>query len=172
MKKVFLYSGYGLTILFFIAAIFAFVAPRFGWRVDVVLSGSMEPQLKMGSLVISRPVDAEDIKLNDTITFYSPLTKQMTTHRVIAVNTSPSWYFRTKGDASEDADPFNVPAENVAGKVYFDIPYLGYVIHFIKTPPGFLLTFCLSGLITIAIEVRNIWKIIIQDRTERKYRIG
>ncbi|KKK61416.1 hypothetical protein LCGC14_3014560, partial [marine sediment metagenome] len=49
---------------------------------------------------------AEDIKAGDTITFYSPLSEKLTSHRVIAVEDGSSPSFRTKGDANEDADPF------------------------------------------------------------------
>jgi signal peptidase len=36
-------------------------------------------------------------------------------------------YFRTKGDANEEPDSNPIPAENVVGKVWFGIPYIGYV---------------------------------------------
>lgn len=61
----------------------------------------------------------------------------------------------TRGDANEDADPFIVPAENVVGKIWFHVPYLGYVIRFVKTPLGFLLTLCLPGLVLVVMEMKN-----------------
>ena len=171
MKKAAENFGFAVIILLMTAAVLTFFAPHFGWRVDTVFSGSMEPQLKVGGVVVTRPVEAEDIKVGDTITFYSPLSEQLTSHRVIAVEEGSSVHFRTNGDANEDADPFIVPAQNVVGKVCFHLPYFGYVTQFVKTPLGFLLTLCLPGLIIIVMEMRNIWRVVTQEEIERKYRI-
>ncbi len=171
MKKTAGYFGYGIVILLMAAAVFTFLAPHFGWRVDAVFSGSMEPELKVGGMVVTRPVAAQDIKAGDTITFYSPLNNQLTSHRVIAVEDGSSPNFRTKGDANEDADPFIVPGENVMGKVCFHLPYFGYAAQFIKTPLGLLLTLCLPGLIIIILEIRNIWRVLAEQEMERKYKI-
>jgi signal peptidase len=171
MKKAVGYLGMAVIILLMAAAVFTFLAPRFGWRVDAVFSGSMEPQLKVGGVVVTRPVAAEDIKAGDTITFYCPLNEQLTSHRVIAVEDGSPLSFRTKGDANEDADPFTVPAGKVVGKVCFHLPYFGYAAQFIKTPLGLLLTLCLPGLIIIILEMRNIWRALTEQEIERKYRI-
>ena len=46
--------------------------------------------------------------------------------------------FRTKGDANEEADAEPVDARNVIGTPVFQIPYLGYLINFVKTKPGMI----------------------------------
>ena len=171
MRKVAQNFGLAVAILLMTAAALIFLVPRFGWRVDAVFSGSMEPQLKVGGMVVTRPVAAEEIKAGDIITFYSPQGGQLTSHRVMAVEDGSSFYFRTKGDANEDADPFIVPAENVVGKVRFHIPYLGYATQFVKTRLGLLLTLCLPGLIITVMEVRNIWRVVTEKEIERKHRI-
>jgi signal peptidase len=171
MKKAADNFGSVVIILLMTAAALTFLAPRFGWSVDAVVSGSMEPELKVGAVVITRPVDTEEMKTGDIITFYSPLSEKLTSHRVVAVEESSSLHFSTKGDANDDADPFTVPAENVVGKVCFHIPYLGYVAQFVKTPLGFLLTLCLPGLIIIVMELRNIWRAFTGDAVEREYRM-
>lgn len=171
MKKAAENFGFVVIILLITAAALTFLAPRFGWSVDAVFSGSMEPELKVGAVVITRPVEPEEIKVGDILTFYSPLSEQLTSHRVIAVEQGSSLCFSTKGDANEDADPFTLPPENVVGKVCFHIPYLGYVAQFVKTPLGFLLTLCLPGLIIIVMELRNIWRVLTKEDIERKYRM-
>jgi signal peptidase len=171
MKKVVEGFGLAVIILLMAAAAFTFLAPRFAWGVDAVFSGSMEPQLKMGGVVVTRPVEAGDINVGDIITFHSPLSEQLISHRVIAVEGSSSLSFRTKGDANEDADSFVVPAQNLAGKVCFHIPYLGYAAQFVRSPLGLLLTLCLPGLIIMVMEVVSIWRAITEVRIERKYRI-
>jgi signal peptidase len=170
MKKLAQNIGLAVIVLLMAAAVFTFLAPHFGWRVDAVYSGSMEPQLKVGGLVVTQPIAAEDIRVGDNITFHSPLNKQLTTHRVIAVEDGASPAFRTKGDANEDADPFIVTAGNVVGKVCLHIPYFGYATQYIKTPLGFLLTLCLPGLIIIIMEMRNIWRVLSEEEREKKHR--
>jgi signal peptidase len=164
MRKAAGNFGLAVIILLMAAAVLVFLAPRFGWRVDAVFSGSMEPELKTGGVVITRPVDTEDIKVGDIITFYSPLNEQLTSHRVIAAGDGSSFHFQTKGDANEDADPFVVPAENVVGKVCFHIPYFGHATQFVKTPLGLLLTLCLPGLVVVVLQMRNIWLVLTEER--------
>ena len=171
MKKAIRNFGLAVIILLMAAAAFTFVAPRFGWSVDTVFSGSMEPQLKVGAVAVTRPVAAEEIQVGDIITFYPPTSEQLTSHRVTAVGDGSALNFQTKGDANEDADPFMVPAENVVGKVCLHLPYFGYAAQFIKTPLGLLLTLCLPGLVIIALETRNIRRVIIEEKVEREYRI-
>ena len=171
MKKVAQSFGLAVIILLMTASVLTFLAPRFGWEVDTVFSGSMEPQLKTGSVALTRPVEAEDIKVGDIITFHSPLDEKLISHRVIAVEHSSSLNFRTKGDANEDADPFVVPAQSVVGKICFHIPYFGYAAQFIKTPLGLLLTLCLPGLVIIVMEMVSICRVITEAQFQRKYRI-
>jgi len=171
MKKAAENFGLVVIILLMTAAALTFLAPRFDWSVDAVVSGSMEPELKVGAVVITRPVDPEEIKLGDIITFHSPLSEKLTSHRVMAAEGGSSFHFQTKGDANEDADAFMLPAENVVGEVCFHIPYLGYVAQFVKTPLGFLLTLCLPGLIIVVMELRNIWRALTGNEVERKYRM-
>lgn len=171
MKKAAQNFGLGLVILLMTAAVLTFLAPRFGWRVDAVFSGSMEPELKVGSVVVTRPVEVGEIKVGDIITFYSPLDERPTSHRVVAVEEGSAFHFRTDGDANEDADPFIVPAQNVVGKVWFHLPLLGYVSQFVKTPLGLLVTICIPGFILIGMEARNIWRVLAEQQIERKYRI-
>jgi signal peptidase len=164
MKKLFEYCGMAVIILLMTTAILLFLAPHFGWRADAVSSGSMEPALKTGGVVITRPVEVGDIRVGDTITFNSPMNEALTSHRVIAVEDGSSLHFRTKGDANEEADPFSLPAERVVGRVCFHLPYFGYATQFAKTTLGLLLTLCLPGLVIILMEMRNIWLVL----TERK----
>ena len=172
MKKAAGNFGLAVIILLMAAAVLTFLAPRFGWRVDAIFSGSMEPEIKVGSVLITRPVEPETIRAGDIINFESPLSELPTTHRVVSVEEGSELHFQTKGDANEDADPFIIPAQNVLGKVCFHVPYFGYVSQFVKTPPGFMLLLCVPGLVIIVMEIRNIRQVLAEGEIERKYRIG
>ncbi|MCD4821904.1 MAG: signal peptidase I [Methanococcoides sp.] len=158
MGKLLESIGTFLLVLLLVIALFTFMAPNFGWSLDAVRSGSMEPEISTGDLVVTKPVSTDEIKVGDIITFSSPSNKRITTHRVMAVEKTSPLQFQTKGDANEDADPYMVPAKNVVGKVCLKIPYFGYVSQFIKTPIGFVLTFCIPGIMIILLEVRKLWQ--------------
>lgn len=158
-----------LVILLVAIAVFVFLSPRLGWRIDTVLSGSMEPHLKVGGVIVTQPVDTAKINVGEIITFRSPLNGKLTSHRVVDIVDGESRGFRTKGDANEDADPFTITAEQLVGRVFLHIPYFGYVTSFLKTSLGLLLTLCLPGLIIVIIEIRNICQAASRRRYERKY---
>jgi len=169
--KVAEYVGIFLVILLMTLVVLALLAPHLGWRVDTVLSGSMEPALPVGCVQVTKPVKAEAIKVGDIITFRSPTSGKMTSHRVTAVEEGQSYQFRTKGDANEDADPYSVPAQSVVGKVCFKLSHVGYVVEYLKTPIGFILL-GLCGIALILAEVSTMlevrWKESAQADTEAK----
>jgi len=171
MKKAAENFGLAVIILLMTAAVLTFLAPRLGWSADAVFSGSMEPELKVGGVVITQPAEAEEIKVGDIITFHCPLADGLNSHRVIEIKEGSQLQFQTKGDANEDPDPFIVPSQNVVGKICFHIPYLGYVSQLVKTPLGFLLTLCLPALIIVVMELKNIWGALSEGDIEKKYRI-
>src|SRR3989338_8466885 len=93
-------------------------------EVKIVQSGSMEPAIKTGALVVIKPSD--EYRVDDVIMFGEDTkTKVPTTHRIVADEVrSGVFYYTTKGDANEDPDPQQVPQSEVIGKVLFSIPYL------------------------------------------------
>lgn len=118
----------------------------------VVQSGSMEPALPVGSVVIIKPVDPNKLQKNEIICFKLS-GPQSITHRIIDVTDNG---FITKGDANNASDNFVVEKKDVIGKVVLTIPYVGYLNHFVKTPLGFTLLIVLPATIIIAGEMRNI----------------
>lgn len=172
MGKTIQLMGLTFLVLIMLMAVFVLLAPKLGWRIDTVLSSSMTPYLKAGSLVVTRPVDTDDIKVGDIITFSSPIDGKILTHRVIGIEKTNQVLFQTRGDANEDTDPFLAPAKNVMGVICFHSPILGYVTQFIKSKVGLALLLFLPGLIIILIELRNIWQALSEMQVDRKYRVS
>jgi signal peptidase len=105
----------------------------------VVLSGSMEPTISTGDVVLVDDVDPADVEERDVITYLRDGADTPTTHRVVGINEEEGELsFVTKGDANEDPDAAPVAASEVMGRVVFTIPYIGYVIEFVNTPAGFI----------------------------------
>ena len=170
MKKVAKWLGSGILILVILLAVFVLVAPRFGWHIGSVLSGSMEPALSVGGAAVTRPVNPEDIKVGDIITYHSPGEgSKLVSHRVIeVVGQGSTLSFLTKGDANEEPDAYLVPAQSVNGRVVFHVPLAGYFVDFVRSPVGAVLLLVLPGVIVIGTEVRNIWRTLSDMEKAKK----
>lgn len=130
------------TVLVVLVVIFAvaLVGVRlFGFQVFTVLSGSMEPNYHVGSLIYVKDVDPLELKKDDVITFLLD-EDTVATHRIVEVvpdtEDSSVVRFRTKGDANDAEDGSLVHCNNVIGTPVFTIPLLGYVANYIQNPPG------------------------------------
>lgn len=97
----------------------------FGFHMYNVISGSMEPALKVGSLIYIKEGNPEDVGEEDIIAYYSSKEDGgIITHRVVKNNVAAG-SFRTKGDANDTEDPKLVPYENYIGSVALKLPYMG-----------------------------------------------
>ena len=111
----------------------------FGLTPYTVLSGSMEPNYHVGSLIYVKDVNPMDLRVDDPVTYLID-GGTVVTHRIIEVipdEDDPSVVrFRTKGDNNDDPDGSLLHSNNVIGMPVFTIPLLGYVTYFIQNPPG------------------------------------
>jgi signal peptidase len=102
------------------------ITAQYGWEFDAVLSGSMEPHIGVGGLVVIKPIGAGQVSVGDVISFKLPGIDTPICHRIIAVqDTADGLMFQTKGDANEEADQDLVPAAAINGKEIFYLPYIG-----------------------------------------------
>ncbi|OGM29164.1 signal peptidase I [Candidatus Woesebacteria bacterium RIFCSPHIGHO2_01_FULL_41_10] len=122
------------------------------YRAYVVQSGSMEPTLKTGSVVITQTLPRYYI--GDIVTFSPDGGEQLVTHRIVRME---GQNFITKGDANEDTDHWEVSPEEVVGKASFSIPFLGYLVDFTKTPKGFVVMVVIPASIIIYEELKTIY---------------
>ncbi|REE90553.1 Signal peptidase I [Paenibacillus taihuensis] len=138
----------------------------FGYQLKTVLSGSMEPGIKTGSIIAIKPIqDASKLKKGDVITFRQVMNGQeiVITHRIIDVlNTGNGQVmYQTKGDNNPAPDTDKVLSQNVVATYSgFTVPQLGYFIDFAKSKPGSLWLLIVPGVLLILYSITNIWKII------------
>jgi signal peptidase len=159
LKKAGTVAGVIILILLITSVLFVLVTPLFGWRTEIVLSGSMEPAIPTGSVVVSRPVSAEEVREGDIIMFSSPAGNVLTTHRVVKVEQkSDGPHFATKGDANKGADIDPVVPDQLVGIIIFSVPSLGYLISFIRTPFGLVLCILVPVAVLIIGELLNLLK--------------
>lgn len=131
-----------------------------GYSVKVVQSGSMEPAISVGSIVVITPESSYGV--GDVITF-GPDTKEQIpiTHRIEKVGTEEGQTaFTTKGDANESVDPKLVKESEIIGKVAFTVPYIGHIVAFARTKLGYMLLIGLPAVLIILDEFADIvWEI-------------
>lgn len=99
-----------------------------GSRPLTVLTGSMQPALGPGDVVIVRPTDAKTVQIGDVITFQAESDNpELITHRVTGVVfTGEGRQYVTRGDANGADDPMPVRPEQVRGAVWYSVPYVGH----------------------------------------------
>lgn len=113
----------------------------FGYGVAVILSGSMEPEMYKGDMIIVH--ETHDYKVNDIVVFQD--NRMLVTHRIVAINDDG---IVTKGDANnvEDAP---ISLNDIKGEVILCIPMIGTAINMLKSP---IATICMIGLALLFIE--------------------
>lgn len=93
----------------------------------VVISGSMEPTLKVGSLLYYHKEEIDSFNKDDILVYKT--NKHIVSHRIVEISEDG---FITKGDANQSIDSNQVYEEQVLGKgTNWCIPYLGYYTDFI-----------------------------------------
>ena len=132
-----------------------------GVKTFVVQSGSMEPSIKTGSVIVVK--QAESYTVGEVITFGPrSKTKPPTTHRIIEIKEDGSYV--TKGDANDDEDLRTVSRYEVIGKVVASIPWVGYAVAAAQKPWGFVVIVVIPAAIIIWEEVGKIWTEIKKKR--------
>ncbi len=138
-----------LAIALFIAA--SVIPQVSGVELRNVVSGSMEPSVQKGALVVSVPVSFASLHEGDVVVFRAPDgSNRVVTHRVAATHDDGGLRtLETRGDANEASDPWRLQARDVMGKVRLDVPKAGSIVEHIRSPEGFLLLVVLPGLVLL-----------------------
>lgn len=131
----------------------------FGYQVKTVLSGSMEPEFKTGSIIAVKPTDDKtNYKKGDIITFVQQ-DGQLVTHRIIDVlGSGEQTQYVTKGDNNKEADVTPVISENVVAEYSgFTLPYVGYFTEFTKSQKGTVTLLIVPGILLLIYAGVQIW---------------
>lgn len=132
----------------------------------VVLTGSMEPNIMVNDVVITKKVDADKLKVGDVITFKSTDARfygMVITHRIIEKYQDPAtgkYTYRTKGDNNNVADNALVLDENIFGKVILKIPKLGYVQYFLARQGGWIFVILIPCLVVVSCDILKLIKAV------------
>lgn len=120
----------GVLLLVLLIGVLAVGIPALtGSSALTILTGSMEPKYPPGTLVVVTPIDPDDLEIGDVITYQLASGEpEVVTHRIVAMSVSSAGTtFTTQGDANPSPDPNPVQPVQVRGKLWYAIPYLGWV---------------------------------------------
>lgn len=122
----------------------------FGYGTAIVLTGSMEPEISAGDLVVIKEKDSYEE--GDVITYEGRTTP--VTHRIIEISRDGDGnaLYLTQGDANNTDDGY-IPNERVVGKVVLTVPSVGALQQFFTTPIGFLVITLIVGALLFMPEL-------------------
>lgn len=120
-----------------------------------VQSGSMEPAIKTGSLVIT--LSQDNYYAGSIITYYSKPLGKTVTHRISSTKLiGAETRYITKGDANNSPDPVAITNSSILGKVVFVIPYLGFPALFTKSITGLILFVIIPATVIVYHEILSL----------------
>lgn len=121
----------------------------------IVLTGSMEPEISSGDLIIVKQIDSSEVKENDIIAFFDPdgNGQSILTHRVVNITEEDGkTAFITKGDANNSEDRQPVPSDQLVGGYVLRIPGMGNIAMFMQTTAGLIVCVVLPLIILVGFD--------------------
>lgn len=128
-----------------------------GYSFSLVKSGSMTPTIRVGDMIVTRPV--EGAVQSGTIVMYRHNT-ELITHRVLSVDGNS---VVTKGDALQHPDTWTVNFADLEGLYVFKVPFIGYAVNFVRTKLGWFLAIILPAMFIVGLFIKDILKEAFKD---------
>lgn len=154
-----------LLILLIIFCIPLSVPQLLGYELYTVISGSMEPEIPIGSLVFIKQTEPDEAAADDIIAFYGARdSAAIITHRVVE-NHIVMGEIITKGDANQTNDMNPVDYDNYIGKVMLTIPGLGAAAQMLTSLEGKIAA---AGVIGLAVSFHAIAMIIDNSKNKKE----
>ena len=137
----------------------------FGYMIFRVSSDSMEPELKVGDIIITKEVtDIQTVEIGDTVTFkctQGQMAGNLLTHKVIVAPhlENGKYYLQTKGVAAPEYNEGEIFSEDeLVGELVCVIPFIGAIYDFFLTPWGLLVAILLI-ILAFSGEFINIYRL-------------
>lgn len=152
----------GWALLSFVATVGVTIlgAITTGHPVLTVRSGSMEPAIGTGDVVIGNRVRAEELRIGDVVTFRDPARPEvLITHRVRGIRAmDQQLQVETRGDANTGSEQWVVGRDGIVGRVVVRLPGLGYVFAWSRGIAGRIITVAIPALVLALLALHRIWR--------------
>lgn len=123
-------SGALLLLVVALAVILIVVPKVAGGMPLTILTSSMEPGLPPGTLIVVRPVNPDDLRIGDIVTYQMQSGRPgVITHRIIAIASSSdgSRSFTFQGDNNAAPDSEQILEVQIQGRLWYSVPFVGFV---------------------------------------------
>lgn len=141
MVSVLLWAVLALSLLLVVFSVLSHLKNNkgvgfLGLSLYQIVSGSMEPELKVGDVLLGKSVDYKDLRVGQNLIFYDQSRDIVIAHKIIELSED---FVTTHGIANPDGANETVLESNILAVQVFKIPGLGNVLNFLRTPAGFFL---------------------------------
>lgn len=172
-----------ISLTFAIYASFLFIQAKqnqtipkiFGHYLMFVETGSMEPTLPIGTILLVKDSRIQDIKIDDIVSFHSTITlggvthDVIITHRVVDIRSDQTGtHLITKGDANELEDDIPVNQNILVGKTILYITFLSFLKDFFGNTSLILFIVVLIVLTLVLVEGANLIKLSVKYKLEKE----
>ncbi len=143
-----------------VLALTLLVPLAFHGRPLTVMSGSMQPTIMTGDVVIAMPIAPLDARPGDIVSFNDPgRGGKLVTHRVRSMRqVGGKVSFTTRGDANTGVEKWRVSADHMISRTVLRLPKLGRALVFARTRTGLLTLVLVPLLLLGTLEIASIWK--------------
>ncbi len=117
-----------------------------GYRIYRVVTGSMEPTLRVNDVVIIKK--QEDYTINDIVTYRQ--NGNYVTHRIVKENKD---LITTQGDNNNTEDE-SISKDDVVGKVIYRFKLIGFILFMFSRPSSWIIMFAVCIIFIFAIPVK------------------
>ena len=182
-KKIFSRIMTVISAVIFLFGLFIFVSVLnasagkvpsvLGYSFLQVQSGSMEPEFHVGTIVVTKKVDPNELRVGDIISFYSvekDIRGKVNSHRIVEItsNMVGAPEFVTKGDANPNNDQSTVSTVKLIGKVVYNLGTVSGSVLSVLRNPNVIFVFIVLPLLFITIgEAVNLATLIYESKEEK-----
>lgn len=161
------YLLFAVIIVIIATVLFQIITGRetqvFGYRLYVVVTDSMTPELEVGDVILSKSIEPEDIKIDDVVTFIGVEGAQkglIITHKVVRepYYEEGKGYILTQGVKQFSTVDPPVPLENVQAVMVRKMTLLSGLFRLLRTPFGFILMIFMPLLLITIIQLVKVTK--------------
>lgn len=139
-----------------------------GIKTYVIISGSMEPNINIGDIVITKESE-EELQIGDVISYRRG--QSVITHRItnIIKQENGENKYRTKGDNNNTEDSEEISIENIEGKVIKVIPKLGEITLLLQNKISIIIIFIILYYIYVSSNYKKNRKISSRHLKRMEY---
>ena len=133
----------------------------FGYRMYVIVSPSMEPEIKVGDMIIAEEYEGQALSVGDVVTYLGregEMADKVITHKIVAIDGEK---IITRGVANSVADPA-ITRDDVLAVMSYKTVVLSTVYRVISTDAGFivlillpLIVMIISEIVTLVIQIKK-----------------